>query len=134
MGKVHKALGKRKTNLLCICISVGVYIANNYLIKNITQGFFRYICVNYLNDFMCPLFFLGVSEILLIYADVEIQSLGGILMIICAAGFVWEIIGPIININSVGDCIDFVCYIIGGIVYYSILKIESTLHYKKDIL
>lgn len=126
MKIIYEALMKRKMNTICMGISLGVYTANKYLFKKTFKGVLGYICVNHLNDFMCPLFFLGIAEILLIIADIEVRSFWGIMLISCASGFVWEVVGPIINPNSVGDFIDFICYIAGGGIYYGILRRELT--------
>ncbi len=40
------------------------------------------------------------------------------------AGFVWEYVIPLIDYNSITDIADMVCYFIGTITYYFIIRIS----------
>lgn len=84
----------------------------------------------YLNDIMCPLFFLPYSNILLISVDRGLFKLWQLMLLAFAAGLVWEFFAPVIKKGSVTDLRDLVCYQLGTIGYWYLLK-RSEWEYKK---
>jgi predicted membrane channel-forming protein YqfA (hemolysin III family) len=53
----------------------------------------------------------------------SITKLKVIIPICLFCSYVWEYVSPMINSNSVTDFWDIVCYHLGGIIYYFIIKI-----------
>lgn len=119
------AIFKRKINLVGIAIALCVYVINKACLIPYTHGSFNYFCRCYLNDLVCPLFFLGYCQILLIWIDREIKSYWKCMLLIMIAGCVWEYGAPFINAKSVSDVWDLVCYFVGGMVYLLLMKYEQ---------
>lgn len=112
------AIWKRKVNPIGIVIAAFIYLINKLFLIRHVSGFFGYFCRCHLNDLVCPLFFLGVSQIMLIWAEHEIHSYKFCVLLGMAAGFIWEYFAPLINANAVSDPIDLLCYFVGINIYY----------------
>lgn len=119
------AIFRRKINWVGIAIAICVYIVNKMCLIPYTRGQLNYFCRCYLNDVVCPLFFLGYCQILLIWIDHEIKSWWKCMLFIMIAGCVWEYGAPFINAKAVSDVWDLVCYFIGGTVYFLAMKYEQ---------
>lgn len=121
---ILNSITKRKTNYMCILIAIAIYVINkNWLIEN-TLGELQYFCQCYLNDLVCPLFFLGFSQILLIWAEHEMVYIRQYILFIVAYGLIWEYVSPLINPKAVTDINDICCYLLGTLVYYVLWKYE----------
>lgn len=117
-----QAICKRKINLICIILSLFVYILNNLFLINVTSGWLQNFCQSHLNDLFCPLFLLGFSQILFVWAECEINTYINCVLFGMACGCVWEYFAPLINPNAVSDPWDLLCYFIGINIYYFIYK------------
>lgn len=73
---------------------------------------------------ICPLFILGVSQIMLIWAGYEIKYFRHYISQGVLTGIIVEYFAPIINPKSV-DVLDIVCYIVGIFFYYIFWKYET---------
>ena len=117
-----QAVQHRKRNFWCICSALLIYGINRFFLSSYITGplapFFR----GYLNDLVCPLFFLGVCQILLIWVGHELRFYWHCLLLTMAAGLIWEYGAPLINPRSVSDPLDLLCYFIGCTLYYALLK------------
>jgi hypothetical protein len=120
-------LFKRKCNICCITFALFVYGINKLLLSNITAGILEMFCRSFLNDLVCPLFFLGFVNIILLWIGFESTSYLKCLFIGMTAGMVWEYFAPVINPKAITDPWDLLCYFIGISIYYLILKIELNL-------
>ena len=109
-----------KKHLISMSICLGVFILNNVWLKDITTGKLNMLCRCYLNDLVCPLFFLGYCQLIFIWIKNEIKSYGTLLLIGMTAGFIWEYFAPVINPKAVTDSFDLLCYFIGINIYYGI--------------
>jgi hypothetical protein len=97
-----------------------VFILNNVWLKDITNGTLNMFCRCYLNDLVCPLFFLGYCEVIFIWIKNEIKSYSILLLIGMMAGVIWEYFAPVINSKAISDPFDLLCYFIGINIYYAI--------------
>ena len=122
---IWKAIWSRKVNVVCITIAVCIYFLNKTLLIDQMTGFVGYFCRCHLNDFVCPLFFLGYCQILLIWINHEIQSYRNCILLGMVGGLIWEYIAPLINPKAVSDVIDLICYFSGTSLYYFLLKSSS---------
>ena len=116
--KLWHSTWKRKANIFCLSIAVAIYILNQTLFKNYFAGIAGYFCHCYLNDLVCPLFFLSYAQIMLIWAGHEIKTYTRLVLLGMVAGFVWEYFAPIINPKTVTDVCDLFCYFVGIQIYY----------------
>lgn len=117
-----QAVWYRKLNLWCICSALMIYGINHFYLSSFDTGplapFFR----GYLNDLVCPLFFLGFCQIFLIWVGHELRSYWPCLLLTMAAGLIWEYGAPLINPRSVSDPLDLLCYLLGCTLYYTLLR------------
>ena len=120
--KLLKSIKYRPLNAILIVSVLFLYFLNNSVLKNITTGIVYEYCVCYLNDLICPLFFLAYSNLLLITVRKELTSLRSILLVSIPAGLIWEFVAPLMKSSSVTDPIDLICYLLGSLIYWWILK------------
>lgn len=116
--QLWQAAWKRKANIICLLIAVTVYCLNQILFKNHFAGIIGCFCQCYLNDLICPLFFLSYSQIFLIWAKHEIKAYKKLVVFGMVAGFIWEYFAPIINPKAITDIYDLICYFCGIQIYY----------------
>ena len=83
----------------------------------------EYFLKCHLNDLIAPIFILALSSVLLKWIDYELKELWIIMLIGVFAGIVWEFVTPLFKTSSVADLYDFLCYVIGTMIYYGIKKI-----------
>lgn len=122
---VWYSVRKRKTNIICMTVAVVIYCFNQLLLKKQFVGIIGYFCKCYLNDLVCPLFFLSYSQIILIWAKYEIRTYTGLLFLGMTAGFIWEYFAPFINPKAVSDIYDLICYFCGIQIYYFVALVEK---------
>lgn len=118
------AVKKRKINYYGVLVVGIIYILNKRYLAINTKGKFQYFLQCYLNDLVCPFFFLGISQIMLIWINHEIKNLKHYISIAILIGIIWEYVAPIINPKSVTDTFDICCYLLGTIFYYILWKYE----------
>ena len=114
-----------------MAIGILIFGLNNLIWKKNTTGLAFFICKNYLNDTVCPLFFLGYCQIVFIWLDREVKSYILIILIGMLAGMIWEYFAPIINPKAISDLKDLLCYFIGINIYWIICKSDEIIAKKK---
>ena len=102
-----------------------IYGINKLWLFKITTGELEIFCRSFLNDLVCPLFFLGFANIVFLWAGIELNSYIKCVSIGMTAGVVWEYFAPIVNTKSTTDPWDLICYFIGISIYYLIFRIET---------
>ena len=107
-----------KMDLFGMGIALFVYFFNKFVLLSITDGIARYFCQCYLNDLVCPLFFLGCCQIVWRCIGQEIVTYPACLLFGMSGGLVWEYVAPIINSKSVSDPMDLLCYFFGTTLYF----------------
>lgn len=122
MIKLIKSIQKRPINIILVVIVLVAYFVNNKFLKIYTNGNVRLFFICYFNDLICPLFFFSYANMLLNTVDKEINRLWVICLVSLCTSCVWEFVAPLIKPSSTTDPFDIVCYIIGGIVYWAILR------------
>ena len=110
-------------------VAIGVYCLNQFMFKNNFDGVAGYFCNCYLNDLVCPLFFLSYVQIVLIWARHEVKTYIGLVIIGMSAGFVWEYFAPIINPRAITDVYDLICYFCGIQIYYFVASVEKKIKF-----
>lgn len=123
MSYIVNSAKKRPINIIFMLVVLILYIFNNGFFKTHTTGIWYEFFVCYFNDLLCPLFFLAYCNLLLITSGRELHKLKDILLLIIICGFVWEFIGPLLKKSAVTDYGDLICYLIGAILYWKILRI-----------
>ena len=115
---------KRKCNIVCVIVALLTYGINKLWLIDISAGWIESVCRFYLNDAVCPLFLMGFSNIVFLWAGFEIKSYFKCFLFVMFAGVIWEYFIPLFNTKSTTDPLDLVCYFIGVSVYWLFLKLE----------
>jgi hypothetical protein len=123
MIKIIQSIKARPINMILIMLVLTLYFFNNNFLKANTTGRIHIFLVSYFNDLMCPYFFLGYANMLLITCNKELTSLKSILFVGLTGGFTWEFLAPILKSSSVTDPIDLACYALSTVGYWKVLKI-----------
>lgn len=66
---------------------------------------------------------MSYANLLLLTVRKKVVSLKGILFIVIPAGMIWEFFAPFIKPSTTTDLYDLLCYVIGGVLYYFIVKV-----------
>lgn len=107
-----------RKQIICIAISLSIYLLNNLFLKDATSGYVNIFCRCYLNDLMCPIFFIAYCQMFLIRLGHELKSYWIIMAVGAVCAFLWEFVAPLVNPRSVSDWYDIVCFIAGTNIYY----------------
>ena len=120
--KIIRSSKKRPVNLILMVVVCMLYSVNNYWFKKSTVDVVQYFFVCYFNDLLCPLFFMAYSNFLLLMEGKELKTLWETGRLCFAAGIVWEYFAPVLKPEAVSDPIDLGCYLVGGCLYWGILR------------
>ena len=104
-------------NLKTLAFSLLIWLANELLIKNMTNHFFIH---NYLNDVLAMGILLPFSNLLLsLYTnkDVRLKKIFPITLFTIVVGLYWEYISPLYT-NNTCDLFDIMAYLLGAYLYY----------------
>ncbi len=124
MHKLIDSIKKRPLNIILIFIVAILYVVNNIWLKDLVSYNIRWFFVCYFNDFICPLLFLSYCNLLLLTTNREVTSLKAMFLIGLAVGVIWEFGAPILKPTSTTDLMDIVCYLMGSILYWFILRLN----------
>ena len=122
---IRQAVFKCRMNILCIGIALIIYCFNKLILINISSGLVGCFFRCYLNDLVCPLFFLGYCQILFLWVGYELFSYKSCLFLGMSAGIVWEYFAPVINTRAVSDSLDLLCYFIGINIYVALIRFDQ---------
>ena len=124
MHKLIDSIKKRPLNIILIFIVAILYVVNNIWLKDLVSYNIRWFFVCYFNDLICPLLFLSYCNLLLLTTNREVTSLKALFLIGLAVGVIWEFGAPILKPTSTTDLMDIVCYLMGSILYWFILRLN----------
>lgn len=124
MYKLIDRIKKRPLNIILIFIVAILYVVNNIWLKDLVPYNIRWFFVCYFNDLICPLLFLSYCNLLLLTTNREVTSLKALFLIGLAVGAIWEFGAPILKPTSTTDLMDIVCYLMGSILYWFILRLN----------
>lgn len=110
-----------------ILLTIVLYVVNNLFFKWKTHGWIQIFFISYFNDLICPLLFLSYVNILMMTTGKEIKRLPVLLLLALVASLVWEFVAPIVKPTSVTDLIDIVCYLVGSVVYWLLMRLNCRL-------
>lgn len=109
-----------KCHIVIIISGIILYIFNNSVIFN--NAYINLFMKCYFNDILCGILFPTYCNLLLIRKYLSINKLWMIELILLGCGLFWEVVAPLYVNYSVGDPIDIVAYLLGGIIYWIIYK------------
>lgn len=131
--KLKKSIQFAPVNIILMALTVFLYLINNLIIKDATSGWIRVFFVGYFNDCICPLFFLSYVNCILLTAKKELTKLRSLMLMSCIAGLFWEFAAPLVKPSAVTDLWDFVCYMIGSVLYWWLFKVSKYLQIGEEI-
>ena len=116
-------------NVIVLNILIGIasfllYLINKHYLRMVFYyPFFRF----YFNDVLAGIVILAYSNIVISLSNVKfnLYSLKNIIVFNLVIGLFWEYVTPLYYSKSTGDPLDVVAYVVGGIVYYLIIKISN---------
>lgn len=120
--KIIESLKEIPLNGYVIIITIILYCLNRFYFKAHTDGWINYILKCHFNDFLCGALFTAYSNVFLNTRKMMLNKLPHILAFCFCAGLVWEFIAPYLRRYSTPDWIDVLCYMLGGFVYWLLLR------------
>ena len=123
MHLILTSIKQKPINLILMAIVLCLYFLNNTVFKFCTRGIIQEFMICYFNDFICPLFFISYSNLLLITVNKEIKAYKSLLIFGFCAGVVCEFFAPIIKATATADFVDVVFYILGTSLYWYIINV-----------
>lgn len=111
--------------MVLIVLVIILYIFNNGVLKQISCGGIHYFFVCYFNDFLCPLFFVAYCNLLLLLVEKELLKLKWILLLCLSTSLIWEYFAPLLKPTATADMLDILFYLLGGFLYWLILKLNT---------
>ena len=116
------AKGEHKTELLIIAGTLLLYSLNRFTLvfSFLPLGF----AGNHLNDLLGGVFILGFTNLILSFSRYQfrIDSWVKALVLSLSCALVWELAAPLFVPWSVGDPLDVIAYVAGGLVYLLIKR------------
>ena len=122
MKKIFQSIYTKPTNFVLIIIVLCLYFLNNQYFKTHTSGIVQYFMICHFNDFICPLFFLSYSNLLLISVGKEIKKFHWVMLFGFCSGLIWEFFAPFIKPTTTTDFIDLIFYTLGTALYWFIIN------------
>lgn len=120
--KLRDSIQTCPLNLVLFFVVFALYHLNNYILKSKTSGILNHILTCHFNDFMGGLLFVAYTNVILLTRKNMLSKLPHILLFCLGAGLFWEFATPLFYKDTVSDWIDVGCYILGGFVYWLLLK------------
>jgi len=121
--RIRDSLNEVPLNGYVIIVTAVLYCLNRFYLKDHTYGWVNYLLKCHFNDFLCGALFTAYSNVFLNLQKKMLNKLPHILAFCFSAGLVWEFVAPFLRKNSTPDWIDILCYMMGGFVYWILLKL-----------
>jgi hypothetical protein len=121
--EIITSMKRKPINPVLIGIVLCLYFLNNKFIKAHTDGLLQYFMICHFNDFICPLFFMAYSNLLLISVNREIKHFKWLMLFGFCSGLIWEFFAPVIKPSTTTDIIDVIFYCLGTALYWCIIKV-----------
>ena len=109
-------------NILIMIICVLLYGMNHIMKPWYNNEIISLFMNGYFNDILAGLFLISFTNVLLYKVNKSIHKLVHIEIYLLIVGIFWEYITPLYKTNSTSDPIDILAYMLGGFVYWSIIK------------
>ena len=98
----------------------------NQKFKNqISSEGIRWFMSSYFNDIIGSMTFMSYCNIVFSFRKTMVSKLWQIELLMFSCGIFWEFITPLYRIDTVTDVWDILAYIIGGVLYWIIIRKEK---------
>lgn len=115
----------RKNNFIIIGITILLYIINQILKNKIPIESIRWFMDCYFNDTIGGITFVAYCNIVFSFYNRKMIKLWQIEYLLFFAGLFWEYVTPIFRKNTVSDIWDVAAYMMGGFLYWLIVRKEQ---------
>ncbi len=115
----------KKKNLLIIGITIVLYITNQIIKTKIPIKPIRWFMSCYFNDTIGGITFLAYCNIVFSFYNRKIVKLWQMELLMFLSGLFWEYVTPIFRQNTVSDVWDIFAYMVGGFLYWLIIRKEQ---------
>lgn len=112
----------RKNNIVIIGITVALYTINQIVKTEIPIESIKWFMCCYFNDTIGGMTFSAYCNIVFGLYHREMIKLWQIELLLFFAGLFWEYVTPIFRTNTTSDIRDIFAYMIGGFMYWLIVR------------
>lgn len=99
------------------------YLTNQVFKYNYSNVYVNWFMTCYFNDIVGSIAFIAYCNILFEYKLYNHLKLNQIIVLLFFCGLFWEYIAPIFISYSVSDPFDIIAYMLGGCIYWLLMKI-----------
>lgn len=121
MKKCIKRRSLITLNIVIGIVVIALYIINKFYLNRVLNIlFFRF----YFNDMLGGILIVTYSNVILQFSNYKdaLMKLHNILIFTLVVGLFWEYFTPLYYRVSVSDPLDVVAYMLGGVIYYLIIR------------
>lgn len=118
----------KKRNFLIIGITIILYTINQIIKSKIPINAIRWFMSCYFNDTIGGMTFSAYYNTVLAFRGKQMSKLWQIELLLFFAGLFWEYVTPIFRANTVSDICDVLAYMIGGVLYWLIIRKGQNAH------
>lgn len=113
----------KNKNIIILFITLILVLINRKIKFYITVPYIRWFMVCYFNDMVGAITFVSYcNEVFRRYKSI-VTSLWKIEILLCMCGMFWEYVTPLFRKDTISDPCDIIAYLIGGIIYWYLLKV-----------
>lgn len=80
---------------------------------------------SYFNDIIGSITFMAYTNLILSFRKIILSKLWQIELLMFSCGVFWEFITPIYRADTVSDIFDVLAYMVGGILYWLLVRKEK---------
>lgn len=115
-----------KKHLIIVICALLLYVLNRFYLKNLGLPYISIILKNHFNDFIGGFVFPAYVNIILVVSNrFPINHFCHLFVFMLGVSLIWEYVFPLLLSYSTSDILDVFSYLLGTIIYYSIMHKEN---------
>lgn len=99
-----------------------LYFCNQFIKTRVSIDLMRWFLSCYFNDIIGGITFIAYCNIIFDYYNKKMANLWQTEFLLFCSGLFWEYITPLFRPNTVTDILDIIAYMIGGLLYWLIIR------------
>lgn len=115
----------KKNNIIIIGVTVALYSVNQIIKTEIAIEVIRWFMCCYFNDTIGGITFIAYCNIVFGFYNRKLIKLWQIELLLFFSGLFWEYVTPIFRTNTISDIWDVLAYMIGGFLYWLLVRKEQ---------